>query len=98
MDYKVRNIYPPAIPMSFSPNGDEINDILYTRGGPFKTLTMKIYNAWGDLVFETDDPMLPWDGTKNGVDQPIGVYVYVVKVTTLNGLSFEKTGDISLIR
>ena len=42
--------------------------------------------------------MLPWDGTKNGVDQPIGVYVYVVKATTLNDLSFEKTGDISLIR
>jgi gliding motility-associated-like protein len=98
VDYKIRNIYPPAIPKSFSPNGDNINDFLYARGGPFKSLNMKIYNAWGELIFETDDPMVPWDGRKNGVDQPIGVYVYVVRVTTLNNLSFEKLGDISLIR
>ncbi|MBL4657458.1 MAG: PKD domain-containing protein, partial [Flavobacteriales bacterium] len=98
MGYRIANIYPPAVPRSFSPNGDGQNDLLYARGGPFEILNMKVYNEWGELIFETDDPLEPWDGTKNGFEQPVGVYVWVVVATTLNGFSFEDAGDVSLIR
>ena len=97
-DYNIANIYPPALPQSFSPNGDGQNDLLYVRGGPFKTLNWKVYNEWGELIFSGDEPLAAWDGTINGIDQPIGVYIYVVAATTLNDLSFESSGDVSLIR
>ncbi|MBN4072204.1 gliding motility-associated C-terminal domain-containing protein [Flavobacteriales bacterium AH-315-E23] len=96
--YRIANVYPPALPRSFSPNGDGQNDTLYVRGGPFKVVSFDVYNEWGELIFESDRQDIGWDGTKKGVPQPVGVYVYVVTATTLNDLSFENTGDVSLIR
>ncbi|HIO73358.1 MAG TPA: PKD domain-containing protein, partial [Flavobacteriales bacterium] len=98
IDIKIADIYPPVLPLAFTPNGDGQNDLLYVRGGPFKSLVLQIYNQWGQLIYETDDVNAPWDGTRNGVDQPIGVYVYVLKATSLNDIQFEKWGDVSLLR
>jgi len=98
IDRFIENIYPPVIPLTFTPNDDGNNDFVWVRGGPFKSMVIKIYNEWGELIFETADPLNPWDGTKNGVPQPIGVYVYLVNAVTLNDLVYEIYGDISLIR
>ena len=97
-DINIANIYPPVVPLAFSPNADGQNDLLFVRGGPFKSLEFKIYNQWGELIFESDDQQIPWDGMKKGAEQPLGVYVYTLKATTLNDLIFEKWGDVSLLR
>ncbi|HBS87315.1 MAG: hypothetical protein A2W91_03775 [Bacteroidetes bacterium GWF2_38_335] len=94
----LEEIYPPKVPTGFTPNNDGTNDIYYVRGGPFSNLEFKVYNGWGQLLFESYDQSVGWDGTYKGKDQPIGVYVYTIKATTVDGNNYEKTGEISLIR
>lgn len=91
-------ILPPNVPNAFSPNEDGLNDVYIVRGGPFLTIDFKIYNEWGNVVFESTDPTLGWDGTRDGKDQPEGIYTYTLKATTLDGKDYVKSGDVTLIR
>ncbi len=88
----------PDVPTAFSPNGDGQNDLFLVRGGPFKSINVRVYNNWGQLIFESIDQMEGWNGTFNGTEQPIGVYVWVVEVEMLNGKKVKKTGDVTLLR
>ncbi len=89
---------PPKVPSAFSPNGDGENDIFYVYGGPFHSLDFKIYNNWGELIFESTNQSQGWDGKRKGIDQPIGVYVYVVVGVTEDGESHKLSGDVTLLR
>ena len=92
-------MYGPDVPTAFSPNGDGANDFAMVLGGVFESIDFKIYNGWGEIIFQTTDINSPgWDGTYKGVDQPLGVYVYTAVVTTADGAVVEISGDISLIR
>jgi gliding motility-associated-like protein len=88
----------PDVPTAFSPNGDGQNDFFLVRGGPFKSINVRVYNNWGQLIFETNEQLDGWDGKFKDVDQPLGVYVWVVEVEMLNGKSIKKTGDVTLLR
>ncbi|WP_066759503.1 PKD domain-containing protein [Crocinitomix algicola] len=89
----------PLVPNAFSPNGDLNNDYLMVLGGNFEELNFTVYNNWGEVVFETNDiESQGWDGTFKGEPQPLGVYVYVVKVKTFDGEEHSLSGDVSLIR
>jgi len=86
------------IPNAFTPNGDGKNDVLKVYGNYIKTLDMKVYNQWGELIYQTNDVNKGWDGTSNGKMQPVGVYMYVVQLTEQNGNSSIKKGSVNLIR
>ncbi|MES2284736.1 MAG: PKD domain-containing protein [Bacteroidota bacterium] len=88
----------PTGPSGFSPNGDGQNDVFYLMGGPFKTLEFRIYNNWGELVFETTKQSIGWDGKYKGIDQAIGVYVYSVVGITEDDFEYKVSGDITLLR
>lgn len=89
----------PKIATAFSPNGDNNNDYLMILGGNFSEVDFKIYNNWGQLIFQTQDPSsIGWDGQFKDEPQPLGVYVYVAKVTTYDGAVHVISGDVSLIR
>lgn len=89
---------PPFVPSGFSPTGDGTNDVLYVLGGPFTDLVFRIYNNWGELIFESTSQSIGWDGTYKDVPQPIGVYVWTVKAVTLDGEAHELKGDVTLLR
>lgn len=89
---------PPHVPSGFSPNGSGANDLLFVYGGPFDNLDFKVYNNWGELVFQTSDQATGWDGTHRGVPQPIGVFVWTLVATTPDGTVHEKAGDVTLLR
>ena len=96
---------PPDVPTGFSPNGDGENDIFYVYGGPFKEIQFKIYNNWGELIFESTDIVdcsghtcVGWDGKRKGIDQAIGVYVYTVIGVTEDGKEHKISGDVTLLR
>ncbi len=91
-------VFPPKVPSGFSPNGDQKNDVLVVKGGPFESLVFSIYNGWGELVFQSADAEQGWDGTKNGSEQPVGVYVYTLKAKTTDGNFYQRTGETTLIR
>jgi len=92
------DILPPKLPNAFSPNGDGVNDIFYVRGGPFLTMELRIYNGWGEMIFETTDPAFGWDGTYDGKPEINGVYVYTVVATSVDGLEHDRSGRVTLIR
>ena len=87
-----------GLPSGFSPNGDGQNDVLYVRGADIVTMDLKIFNRWGQLVFETTNQSVGWDGKFNGVPQPIDAYGYVLLATFIDGTSKELKGNITLLR
>jgi gliding motility-associated-like protein len=89
---------PPAVPNAFSPNGQGGNNVFSVLGGPYKELEFRIYNNWGELIFESNEQSNGWDGTRNGVDQPIGVYIYTVRAVTLDDEKHSIKGDVTLLR
>lgn len=88
------------VPTAFTPNGDNNgNDIIFVKGWGIKTLLeFKIFNRWGQVVFETTDLKQGWDGKYLGIAQNIDTYVYIVKAQAFNGEIKEKKGYINLIR
>jgi len=94
----VNAILPPKLPNAFSPNGDGVNDMFFVRGGPFLEMDLRIYNGWGELVFETTDPEFGWDGTHKGKPAINGVYVFSVVATSVDGKEHDRSGRVTLIR
>jgi len=88
----------PQVPTGFTPNGDGANDRLFVKGGPFKSMNFKVYNNWGELIYESTDQLEGWDGKKDGQNQPVGVYVWTLEVDLYNNRTVRKNGDVTLMR
>ncbi len=58
----------------------------------------KIFDRWGALLFETEDPTNKWDGTVNGKNADAGVYVWEADGFCSDGKKFTRTGNVTLIR
>ena len=88
------------VPTAFTPNGDGVNDFIFPDGwGVKKVNYFRVYNRWGQLLFETDQFKVGWDGTYNGVPQNMETYIYQVSVETfLDKEALLKTGSFKLIR
>jgi gliding motility-associated-like protein len=85
-------------PNAFSPNGDGNNDLYRVAGSGVKSFRLKIFNRWGELIFESSNINEGWDGIYKGVPQSMGVYVYTSDVTLLNNAGRSYKGTITLIR
>ena len=59
---------------------------------------MLIYNRMGAVVFETHDPLEAWDGTSNGVMQPVGAYTYIIKYRQNDNTDQVLKGTVTLIK
>jgi gliding motility-associated-like protein len=86
------------VPNIFSPNNDGSNDILFARGTNIKEIEFSIYNRWGELVFETNDINIGWDGKYNSKPCDASVFAYYAKVVFTDGSEQIKKGSITLIR
>ena len=51
------------VPNAFTPNGDGNNDLFQIYGEDIKTVSMKVFNRWGELVYSTTNSLAGWDGT-----------------------------------
>ncbi len=96
------NLY---LPNAFSPNSDGNNDILKLYGDTDRifTLNLKIFNRWGEKVFEATDietAVNGWDGTYMGKLLDPGVFAYQMAVTYKRGIKdpLKQKGSIALIR
>lgn len=86
------------IPTAFTPNGDGINDVLFVKGFGIQNMQLLIFNRWGELVFQTQDYKIGWDGSYHGKLQEMEVYVYSLTGNFADGILFEKKGNITLLR
>lgn len=94
------------VPNMFSPNNDGSNDGFLVYGNGIETITFKIFNRWGDMIFESSDVGMMqttgWDGIVNNEEQPAGTYVWTLEGTDIYGntISFNgnNTGTVLLRR
>jgi gliding motility-associated-like protein len=86
------------VPNAFSPNADNINDVLYLVGYGVMTVDFKIYDRWGNIVFQSDKMSLGWDGRYNGKPQEMEVYFYTLEGAFINNEPFKQKGNITLLR
>jgi gliding motility-associated-like protein len=90
------------IPNTFTPDGNEHNQYfqpVITSGVDLYQFNFKIYNRWGEIVWESYDPTSSWDGTYNNLKCPDGSYNWVMRFgTTKNDEIKEYYGSIQLIR
>ncbi|MBX6380705.1 MAG: gliding motility-associated C-terminal domain-containing protein [Thermoflavifilum aggregans] len=97
----IRYLEGPAIyvPTAFTPNGDGHNDVLRPFPvGIVKLDYFRVYNRWGELVFQTSQYLQGWDGTYKGKPADAGGYVWVVKGEDERGRTILKKGVAVLIR
>jgi gliding motility-associated-like protein len=87
-----------GVPTAFTPNGDGDNEILEVEGQAIVEMTFLIFDRYGKKVFESNNQQNGWDGTVNGVPQPVEVYTYYLKVRFADGDYAEKKGNVTLLR
>ena len=88
-----------AIPNAFTPNGDGLNDRLPVSVIGYIDLEyFRIYNQWGELVFQTPHLNDRWDGNYKGVSQKTGVFVWIAKGKDIKGNVITDKGTITLLR
>ncbi|MEZ4961834.1 MAG: gliding motility-associated C-terminal domain-containing protein [Saprospiraceae bacterium] len=101
---KNRNIY---IPNVFSPNGDGLNDLfrVFTGQGVTAINFMRIYDRWGEKMFDVsniqpsqDGTSPAWDGTFRGKAMKPAVFMYLIEVTFYDGKVLLYRGDVALMR
>jgi gliding motility-associated-like protein len=86
------------VPNAFTPGRFGKNSIIKVEGFGIGKMTWRIYNRWGQVVYETSDRKGGWDGTFKGQPQPMDVYAYTLDVEFSDGTKARKSGDITLIR
>jgi gliding motility-associated-like protein len=91
------------VPNAFTPDGDGINDFFFPVLNAYDVndLTFQIFDRWGELIFESDSPSNPWDGSVKGAAEMAADGVYVWKISAKDEFTREKKefiGHVTLIR
>lgn len=86
------------VPTIFSPNDDGLNDKLCVLGGCIESMTLQIYNRWGELIFESNEPSECWDGSFRGEKVNTGTYIYKLSGTREDGTNFQSAGNVNVVR
>jgi len=90
------------IPNTFTPDGDEHNQTfapVFTSGFDPYNFNMKIFNRWGEIVWETNDPKSTWDGTYNNIKCSDGSYTWVVRFGMIkDDGKREFSGNLTIIK
>lgn len=88
------------LPEAFTPNGDGTNDVYAVNGWGFclREFNFKIFDRWGEKLFETSDPHINWDGRYMNKDVETGVYVYQLTALTRDDEKLSRKGTITLNR
>ena len=87
-----------SVPNLFTPNGDGVNDLLEIYGYSIDELDFRIYDRWGEIVFQTNSILDHWDGRFNGMELNTAVFVYSIKVKYKDGREVIQQGNITLVK
>ncbi len=86
------------VPNAFSPNNDGNNDVLYVRGLFVEKMVFRVFDRWGEMVFESTDVNFGWDGRFKGRKLDPDVYDYYLQVTCYGGLENILKGNVTLMK
>jgi gliding motility-associated-like protein len=86
------------VPNAFTPNGDGENDVLYVRGELIEGMLFRVFDRWGEMVFESTDRLIGWDGTFRGKQLDPDVYDYYLQAICIDGDESIIKGNITLMK
>ena len=87
------------VPNAFTPNNDSRNDLLRPiLRGVKEVRYFRVFNRWGNLLFETTNTQLGWNGTLKGVPQPSQAVVWILEGIGLDGRIYRQRGTALLLR
>ena len=92
---KINPMFYTFIPNSFTPNNDNDNDLFFPSIIGHKNYTLKLYNRWGELIYDQDNGS--WNGEINGKKAQIGTYSYSISVVDFNDRLFIYPGIFHLL-
>ena len=97
----INDVFLAYIPTGFTPNGDGLNDTfkIVGEGLDLSNFKMTIFNQWGELVFESSNPNIGWNGTQNGSLVPNGVYIWKIDAQEAHSPTFHrKDGFVTIMK
>lgn len=99
----VQPVFHFYIPNAFSPDGDGLNETFNGKGFGFdkndpNAFNMKIYDRWGELIYESTDYAKGWDGTNNGTPLKPDAFVYKFYIIDLTNDPHEFRGTVTLVK
>jgi gliding motility-associated-like protein len=88
------------VPNAFTPDGDGLNDIFLPYYNGVTNYNMKIVNRWGEIIFETNDLAIGWDGRNKGEISQDGVYSWIITYRTIcnDKTNLQKFGTVMILR
>ena len=87
-----------AMPNAFTP-GNGVNSLFKINLlGQAQLNYFRIFNRWGNLLYESTNINDGWDGNYKGQPQPFGVYIYEAQAVSESGKIYTKRGNITLLR
>lgn len=86
------------MPNSFTPDGDGLNDYFKPEGTEMEQYNLKIFTRYGNVIFETDDQNIGWDGTYNGDEMPPITFIYMVEAVDKLEKKYKMNGQVLIIR
>ncbi len=87
------------IPTGISPNADGSNDFLTIKvGNTVSSFTLKVFDRWGKVMFQTSDAANPWNGTYENKNVNSGVYAYQLEIKYLDATREMRSGNITVVR
>lgn len=94
----LRSLVAPLVDVAnaIAPYGN--NKTVQVRGYGIENIKWRIYNRWGQVIFETTDKNQAWDGRYKGQLQAPDVYIYTLDVEFTDGTKYSKKGDITLLK
>lgn len=97
---RIFDVYKAFIPNAFSPNDNRLNETWVPFIRAVQSYELKIFNRWGELILETSNPLLGWNGKyhNTGDDLQEGVYVYTISVIDIHGERHKEKGTVFLMR
>ncbi|MFN0031436.1 MAG: choice-of-anchor L domain-containing protein [Flavobacteriales bacterium] len=96
-------IYPEVqlyIPNTFTPDGDGLNDVWQLVANGVLTFNLKIFNRWGDVIFESNDPHMAWTGDIRSGEYfgQDAVYPWRIEYTGVDGDANSRNGSVLMLR
>jgi gliding motility-associated-like protein len=85
-----------AIPSSFTPNNDNLNDVFVISGKFIESVELTILNRWGSTIYHVNGST--WDGTSNGKKVPLDTYVYTAVIKDFAGNTHIRSGTVLILK
>ncbi|MDX5319938.1 MAG: gliding motility-associated C-terminal domain-containing protein, partial [Bacteroidota bacterium] len=88
------------IPNAFTPNGQDaqINEGFVVVAGNYKSIRIRVFDRWGEEVYQSTDAKVFWDGMYKGQPAQQDVYVYLVEVVSIYDKVYQYSGTLTLLR